>query len=90
MVLVGVIGTIIALIGFFENALVFYTFISSRALRNKNLLYLTCLSACDIFICFSYVEIMSIQVVFFFFPFFKKKKKKLFETCKLHKVTFPF
>uniref|UniRef100_A0A8R1TUE6 G-protein coupled receptors family 1 profile domain-containing protein n=1 Tax=Onchocerca volvulus TaxID=6282 RepID=A0A8R1TUE6_ONCVO len=62
MVLVGVIGTIIAAIGFLENTLVFYTFVSSRALRNKNLLYLTCLSACDIFICFSYIEIMSIQI----------------------------
>uniref|UniRef100_A0A0R3RWH7 G_PROTEIN_RECEP_F1_2 domain-containing protein n=1 Tax=Elaeophora elaphi TaxID=1147741 RepID=A0A0R3RWH7_9BILA len=74
MVLVGVIGTIIAIIGFLENTLVFYTFVSSRALRNKNLLYLTCLSACDIFICFSYVEIMSVQIYaeyFHYFPLFR-------------------
>ncbi|VDK62779.1 unnamed protein product [Onchocerca ochengi] len=74
MVLVGVIGTIIAVIGFLENTLVFYTFVSSRALRNKNLLYLTCLSACDIFICFSYIEIMSIQIYaeyFHYFPLFR-------------------
>lgn len=64
MILVGVIGTAIALIGFLENTLLFYTFISSRILRHKNLLHLTCLSACDIFICFSYVEIMSVQVRF--------------------------
>lgn len=71
MILVGVIGTIIAIIGFLENALVFYTFISSRVLRNKNLLYIKCLSACDIFICFSYIEIMSIQVgSFFSFSYF--------------------
>lgn len=73
MVLVGVIGTIIAAIGFLENTLVFYTFVSSRALRKKNLLYLKCLSACDIFICFSYVEIMSVQVAFPFSVSFKKK-----------------
>ncbi|VDN32349.1 unnamed protein product [Gongylonema pulchrum] len=63
MVLVGGIGTTIALIGFMENILVFYTFISSKALRHRNLVHLTCLSACDVFICFSYIEIMSMQVI---------------------------
>ncbi|KAL3981647.1 putative integral membrane protein [Acanthocheilonema viteae] len=80
MVLVGVIGTIIALIGFLENALAFYTFISSKALRNKSLLYLTCLSACDIFICFSYIEIMSVQIyaeTILIFQFFCRHRGKI-------------
>ncbi|VDM96041.1 unnamed protein product [Thelazia callipaeda] len=70
MIFVGIIGTLSALIGFLENILVFYTFISSRVLRHKNLLHLTCLSVCDIFICFSYIEIMSVQVFAEYFRYF--------------------
>uniref|UniRef100_A0A0M3IWC9 G_PROTEIN_RECEP_F1_2 domain-containing protein n=1 Tax=Ascaris lumbricoides TaxID=6252 RepID=A0A0M3IWC9_ASCLU len=62
MVLVGCIGTTIALISFVENILVFYTFVYSKVLRRRNLLYLTCLSLCDIFVSVSYIGIMSMQV----------------------------
>uniref|UniRef100_A0A914RWF9 G-protein coupled receptors family 1 profile domain-containing protein n=1 Tax=Parascaris equorum TaxID=6256 RepID=A0A914RWF9_PAREQ len=62
MVLVGCIGTTIALISFIENILVFYTFVHSKVLQRRNLLYLTCLSLCDIFVGVSYIGIMSMQV----------------------------
>lgn len=66
MILVGCIGTVIATISFFENVLLFYVFAHSRILRKRSLLYLTCLSVCDIFISISYIGIMSIQVTFLY------------------------
>ncbi|VDM50561.1 unnamed protein product [Toxocara canis] len=70
MVLVGCIGTTIALFSLFENMLVFYTFVHSKALRRRNLQYLTCLSLCDVFVSVSYVGIMSMQVYADFFRSF--------------------
>uniref|UniRef100_A0A0M3HKU4 G_PROTEIN_RECEP_F1_2 domain-containing protein n=1 Tax=Ascaris lumbricoides TaxID=6252 RepID=A0A0M3HKU4_ASCLU len=74
MVLVGCIGTTIALISFVENILVFYTFVYSKVLRRRNLLYLTCLSLCDIFVSVSYIGIMSMQLKWSFL--FRKKTEE--------------
>ncbi|KAK0400212.1 hypothetical protein QR680_003406 [Steinernema hermaphroditum] len=74
LVFVGCIGTTLALLSFFENALLFYTFVTSPVLRTRNLIYLAGVSLCDIFISLSYIGIMSMQVYaeyFQYFPLFK-------------------
>jgi hypothetical protein len=60
---VAIFGSTVALIGLFENIILFVTFFSSQELRRKNLTYLTCLSACDIFVALSYIGIMSVAVL---------------------------
>uniref|UniRef100_A0A1I7YLS0 G_PROTEIN_RECEP_F1_2 domain-containing protein n=1 Tax=Steinernema glaseri TaxID=37863 RepID=A0A1I7YLS0_9BILA len=74
LIFVGCIGSSLALLSFLENALLFYTFVTSRVLRKRNLIYLTGVSLCDIFISLSYIGIMSMQVYaeyFNYFPLFK-------------------
>ena len=72
MLLVGCIGSSVALISIAHNLLLFYTFVSSSLLRRRNLTYLTCLSLCDIFVGISYLGIMSVQVSKFYFKLFSK------------------
>uniref|UniRef100_A0A914UIX5 G-protein coupled receptors family 1 profile domain-containing protein n=1 Tax=Plectus sambesii TaxID=2011161 RepID=A0A914UIX5_9BILA len=60
---VAIFGTTIAVTNLLENLLLFYTFMSSQVLRGRNLIYLRCLSVCDIFVALSYIGIMSVAVL---------------------------
>lgn len=70
MFFVGTLGLVTALISIVHNMLLFYTFNSSKVLRQRNLTYLMCISGCDIFISICYIAIMCVQVYTDYFESF--------------------
>ncbi|WKY05923.1 hypothetical protein Q1695_006268 [Nippostrongylus brasiliensis] len=70
MCFVGCLGMVTALISIVHNTLLFYTFNSSKVLRQRNLIYLMWISGCDIFVSMSYMAIMCVQVYTDYFESF--------------------
>ncbi|KAK5972292.1 hypothetical protein GCK32_001623 [Trichostrongylus colubriformis] len=70
MFFVGCVGLVTALVSITHNILLFYTFNSSKVLRQRNLIYLMWISGCDIFISMSYIAIMCVQVYTDYFESF--------------------